>query len=447
MPRPPKGKAAALLGAVFIVTGLSLAGGLLALATGAGQWALHLAAAAFVVGATTLWMRLTVAAQRERQLERLVSGFEAAAGATAPRAPSIDRNELDPLLLRLHNAARRLVSRLTTPADSEARLAAIMAALPQPVVVITEQGLVSLANQAAIELMGKDRLEAGTSVFDAIERSSLAELLLRLQEASVLDGELRFASGGSRRARVRSLPEHGGAVIVLEGPAPQSVGMVQALDLHEMTPPRLAPVPQTPLDQLTVMVLDCESTGLNVGFDRLLSLAAVRVQGARLVRGETVDVLFDPGEPIPPASTAIHGITDAMAMAEPPLAQRWPEIEPMLRDCVIVGHNIGFDLTLLETELRRAGIRWHRPLSLCTVQLTAALDPSLTDLNLETVARTYGIPVAGRHTALGDALVTAEVYLHLLALMQAQGDHTLADAQARATTARRVIRQQEAAGW
>ena len=80
------------------------------------------------------------------------------------------------------------------------------------------------------------------------------------------------------------------------------------------------------MNELTVVVLDCESTGLSVGFDRLLSLAAVRLQGAKLVRGETVDVLFDPGEPIPAASTAIHGITDAMVMAEPPLAERWPQI-------------------------------------------------------------------------------------------------------------------------
>jgi DNA polymerase III epsilon subunit-like protein len=84
---------------------------------------------------------------------------------------------------------------------------------------------------------------------------------------------------------------------------------------------------------------------------------------------------------------------------------------------------------------------------LCTAQLASVLDPGLSDLNLEAIAAAYGLEVAGRHTALGDALATAELYLHLLALMQAKGDRTLADAQARAATARRVIRQQEAAGW
>lgn len=303
----------------------------------------------------------------------------------------------------------------------------------------------TLANQPAIDLFGGDRLKPGTSVFDAIDRSSLAGQMQDSDGVKAVD--LTLSNGSHLKARIRLLPNRSGMVIVMEEASHGGSGLVQALDLHEAAPPRLAPRPDTPLEALDVMVLDCETTGLNVGFDRLLSLAAVRVHGTRLVRNEMIDVLIDPGEAIPAASTAIHGITDAMAMAAQPLAEQWSAIEPMLRECVVVGHNIGFDLTLLEIELRRAGIRWQRPMWLCTAQLASALDPQLQDLNLEAVAEAYGIAVTGRHTALGDALVTAEVYLHLLALMQAKGDRTLADAQARAGTARRVIRQQQAAGW
>lgn len=436
---------------LLALSGVAIAGGLLALAAGAGDGGLYAATAGLVGAAALCWARLAAWNARERQLERLTIGLEAAAAGATPRLPAIDRNELDPGLARLFRAAAALLARLSTPlpapAGMDVRLAAVLGALPRPVLVVTGQGLVSLANQAAVESLGARAVRPGTSVFDAIDRASLGPLLAALADETVRETDLRLVGGGTRRARLRALPEHGGAVIALEGPAPTATGLAQALELHEPPPPRRPPRPDTALADLTAVVLDCESTGLNVGFDRLLSLAAVRLQGDRLLPGESIDLLVDPGEAIPAASTAIHGITDAMVMAEAPLAQRWPDIEPMLRDCVVIGHNVGFDLTLLETELRRAGIRWQRPPSLCTVQLAAALDPALTDLNLETVAQAYGIEIAGRHTALGDALATAEIYLHLLALMRAAGERTLADAQARAATATRVIREQQAAGW
>lgn len=355
--------------------------------------------------------------------------------------------QLDDVLAELWRQVSALSARRSPELQQTKWLSSILAALPQPVLVITTQGLVTLANQPAISLLGDGRLAPGTSVFDAIDRASFAQRTqdADLEKSTVIDLEL--TDGSICKARLRSLPEGSGIVIAIDAGSRGDAGLVHALELHEPLPARVRPTPDTPLEALDVMVLDCETTGLNVGFDRLLSLAAVRVQGTRLIRSETIDVLVDPGEAIPAASTAIHGITDAMAMAALPIAEQWSTIEPMLRDCVVVGHNIGFDLTLMEIELRRAGIRWQRPMSLCTTQLASALDPQLQNLNLEAVAEAYGIAVTGRHTALGDALVTAEVYLHLLALMQAKGDRTLSDAQARAATARRVIRQQEAAGW
>jgi DNA polymerase-3 subunit epsilon len=359
--------------------------------------------------------------------------------AAAPR-------QLDDGLIELWDTIAALSQRGSPELQLNARLTAILAAVPVPILVISRHGLVTLANQPAADLLGGGRLSAGTSIFDAIDRNDFARHVAGASVDAAVDIELRLIDGSSLGARCRVLRDDGGMVITIDGAATAD-GLMHALDLHDDVPDRTPPQPLTPLDTLTVMVLDCETTGLNATLDRMLSLGAVRLQGARLLRHEAVDVLVNPGEPIPPASTAIHGITDAMVVEAPTLAQQWPAIEPLLRDCVVVGHNIGFDLTVLQAELQRGGIEWRRPPSLCTVQLAAALDPGQRDLNLEALAEIYGISVTGRHTALGDALLTAEVYLHLLALMQARGDRTLADAQARAATARRVIRQQQAAGW
>lgn len=356
--------------------------------------------------------------------------------------PSLDADLAD-----LWTHVSTLSARQSPELQQTRRLADILAALPQPVLVITAQGLVTLANQPAIDLLGGGQLAPGTSVFDAIDRASFASQTQRADPGQSIAVDLELTDGTLCKARLRALPDDGGIVIAIDAEPGGETGLVHALDLHDSLPPRTAPRPDTALEALDVVVLDCETTGLNVGLDRLISLGAVRLHGERIGRPEIIDVLVNPGEAIPPASTAIHGITDAMIRQARPLVEQWAEIEPMLRDCVVVGHNIGFDLTLLEIELRRAGVSWQRPPSLCTLQLASALDPQLQDLNLETLAQTYGIAVTGRHTALGDALVTAEVYLHLLALMKAKGDRTLSDAQARAATARRVIRQQQAAGW
>lgn len=440
-----QGLAAAFV-AGLLLAGLAIAAGMLIAAVeGPG---LYLAGGGLALGVILLWSRLTIVAARDSQLRRLTNALEASIGAPSAALPLGDRRDLDPMIARLQRALAALLSRRAAgAANDEARLSAILAALPQPLLVVNDQGLVTLVNRPAMDLFGADRLRPGTSAFDVVDRSSLAERRRAATEDPSAVGPLCLIDGSTHRVRVRELADHGGAVIAFDDVPAAAAGLAHALDLHDPSPPVEAPKPETPLERLNVMVLDCETTGLNVGLDRLLSIGAVRVHGTRILRQETLDWLIDPGEPIAPASIAIHGISDAMVWGEKTIGERWPEIEPWLRDCVIVGHNIGFDLTLLEIELRRAGIKWQRPLSLCTLQLAAALEPELRNLNLEALAEAYGIEVAGRHTALGDALLTAEIYVRLVALMRQRGDTTLSDAQARAATSRSVIRQQQAAGW
>src|SRR5262245_25448091 len=81
-----------------------------------------------------------------------------------------------------------------------------------------------------------------------------------------------------------------------------------------------APGPDTPLDQLAAVSLDTETTGLDVRRDRLLSVAAIPLHGAHLLRAARFDRLVNPGRRIPAASTAVHGITDAMVDGAPAFA-------------------------------------------------------------------------------------------------------------------------------
>jgi DNA polymerase-3 subunit epsilon len=175
-------------------------------------------------------------------------------------------------------------------------------------------------------------------------------------------------------------------------------------------------------------VLDTETTGLDpAGGDRIVSLGAVRVVNGRVLRQETFEQLVNPGRRVPAASTAIHGLTDEIVADAPRIEEALPELVRFAEDTVLVGHDIGFDLRFLEAAARSAGVDLTQP-ALDTLLLDAALFPGQLDHTLEAIADRLGVSVVGRHTALGDALVTAEVLVGLLGPLREAGIRTLADA-------------------
>jgi len=81
------------------------------------------------------------------------------------------------------------------------------------------------------------------------------------------------------------------------------------------------------------------------------------------------------------------------------------------------------------------GVRFTQPV-LDTLMLSAVVHPQQDEHRLEAIAERLGVNVIGRHTALGDAIVTGEIFLKLVPLLAAQGITTLKDArEASQTTA------------
>ena len=210
---------------------------------------------------------------------------------------------------------------------------------------------------------------------------------------------------------------------------------------------RASIVPETRLENLSVLVVDLETTGLDVRRDRIVSIGAVPALGTHIDHDNVLDLLVHPDCPVPPRSTAIHGITDAMVADAPFFIEVFEELDAMLSDRVVVGHNIGFDLAVLRSECKRLGLNWKRPAALDLVRLAAALDPRERDLTLEGMAARWSIAVTGRHTALGDALMTAEMWAHVVPLLHDAGVVTLGDALIFERRARAVIANQKRAGW
>jgi DNA polymerase-3 subunit epsilon len=195
-----------------------------------------------------------------------------------------------------------------------------------------------------------------------------------------------------------------------------------------------APGADDDLRALAFTVLDTETTGLDPrGGDAIVSVGAVRVDRSRVREDDVLDRLVDPARPIPAVATAVHGITDDMVAGRSSLATVLVDLSRFSEDTVLVGHDIAFDLAFLRPAEAAAGVALPGRV-LDILLLSAVLHPAEGENHsLDALARRYGVPVIGRHTALGDALVTAEILVHMISQLAAQGVTTYGDAVAAAS--------------
>jgi len=182
------------------------------------------------------------------------------------------------------------------------------------------------------------------------------------------------------------------------------------------------------LVDLAYTVFDTETTGLEPSAgDEIISIGAVRVVNSRLLRGEVYEQLVDPRRPLRPESMKIHGIPAEALQGQPGIERVLPAFRRFCEDTVLVAHNAAFDLRFLEMKEAATGVRFDAPV-LDTLLLSALVHPAQGDHRLESIAERLGVSVVGRHTALGDALVTGEVFLKLLPLLAQRGIATLGQA-------------------
>jgi DNA polymerase III subunit epsilon len=183
------------------------------------------------------------------------------------------------------------------------------------------------------------------------------------------------------------------------------------------------------LTALTYTVFDTETTGLQPSEgDEIIQIGATRIVNGKLLRGERFEQLIDPQRPLSAASIAVHGIQPSALIGQPLIAEVLPVFHAFALDTVLVAHNAAFDMRFLQLKEAATGLRFDQPV-LDTLLLSAWVHPQQASHRLEAIAERLGVAVAGRHTAMGDALVTAEVFLKLIPLLQAKGVHTLGQAR------------------
>jgi DNA polymerase-3 subunit epsilon len=179
------------------------------------------------------------------------------------------------------------------------------------------------------------------------------------------------------------------------------------------------------------VALDSETTGLDPRKDRLITIGAVAVVGGEILLDDEFEALLEVAHNS--AAVTVHGVTRQESlggMTEPEALERFLAY---LKDGVIVGHHIGHDVATLNAGYER---HWGFSLqnrSLDTMDLTLHLerdgafaggDP-ISEFSLDGLCNLFGVIPHDRHTASGDAFITAQVFLRLLRLASRHGRSTL----------------------
>jgi DNA polymerase-3 subunit epsilon len=181
-----------------------------------------------------------------------------------------------------------------------------------------------------------------------------------------------------------------------------------------------------PLEEVSFVVVDLETTGGSPVDDAITEIGAVRFEGVERVG--SFQTLVDPERPIPPAITHLTGISDRSVAGAPSLAMVMPSFLEFARGAVIVAHNASFDVGFLNANLLRLEYPTLPAPAVCTAKLARRLVwPEVPNVRLRTLANYFRTRVRPNHRALQDAEATGEVLQGLLDVGQHLGIHTLGE--------------------
>lgn len=160
-----------------------------------------------------------------------------------------------------------------------------------------------------------------------------------------------------------------------------------------------------------IVFFDIETTGFRFGYDRIIEIAAIKVEKNKIV--DSFCSLVNIGEYLPPEITRLTGITPDDLKKAPTFDEIKDKILSFLEDSVLAAHHVRFDYGFLKQEMRREGIEFTNR-HFCTAQLSRYLYPKYKNHSLDHLIRRFNIQCQHRHRAYDDVLVLWQFYQRIL---------------------------------
>lgn len=181
------------------------------------------------------------------------------------------------------------------------------------------------------------------------------------------------------------------------------------------------------------VVFDIETTGFSPVNNRIIEIGAVKVQHGEI--RERFSSFVNPDVPIPFEIEKLTGINDSMVMEAPMIDKVLPQFLDFCKDCVLVAHNAGFDMSFIMENCRRLGYP-DQFTYVDTVGIARILLPNQAKHTLDAVAKTMGVSLENHHRAVDDAEATAHIFVKFIPRLQENGAENLRQVNAMGLPAR-----------
>ncbi|WP_299674632.1 3'-5' exonuclease [uncultured Dokdonia sp.] len=183
---------------------------------------------------------------------------------------------------------------------------------------------------------------------------------------------------------------------------------------------------QKPLAETRFVALDTETTGLDIKKDRILSIGAVGLKGNTIAVSDSLE-LYVAQDHYDSKSTPIHGILKKGKVKKIEEAEAIQQTLAYIGTAIIIGHHIGFDIAVINKMLQRHHLGKLKNKVIDTSTLYKKLQHPVNRMSmqqgysLDQLSEALKIPLYDRHTASGDAMITALAFIKISKRLKKDG--------------------------
>lgn len=173
------------------------------------------------------------------------------------------------------------------------------------------------------------------------------------------------------------------------------------------------------ISDIRFTVFDTETTGFNYEEDRILSIGAVRIEDKSIEISDNFEVFLEQTK-FNPETVKIHGLIQNEKFKKISELEALKKFLSYIQNSVLVAHHAGFDIKMINKALQRNSLPKlkNKVLDTSILYKKTRITTNLIDrdkvYSLDEIAEAYNIDLTDRHTASGDAFITALIFMKLI---------------------------------